>query len=86
MGSSEILQVVGALIILVAYWAMESGRISPHSPQYLWLNIAGSVLLGLLAVMDELWGFLLLEIAWTGISVRGLTKAYRGGAAESGPH
>lgn len=77
MGVSELMQVVGALIILVAYWAMESGRIGPHSLPYLWLNISGSVLLGVLAVMEQLWGFLLLEIAWTGISIRALLKPGR---------
>jgi len=74
VGVFELLQVAGAVIILVAYWAMESGRIGPHSAVYLWLNIAGSVLLGAIAIIGQLWGFLLLEIAWTGISIRSLLK------------
>ncbi len=83
MGYAEILQIVGALIILIAYWAMESGRIGPHSRTYLWLNIAGSALLGALAIAEQLWGFLLLEVAWTGISVRALIRTMSGRAPTS---
>lgn len=69
---AEALQIVGALIILAAYWAMHTGRVNARSLSYLWLNIIGSLILAVLAVIEELWGFLLLEAAWTAIAAHGL--------------
>jgi hypothetical protein len=74
----QLVQLVGALFILVAYASAQFGAMSQHSRMYLVLNIAGSVILGVLALLQSLWGFLLLETFWAGVSLWGLIQALRG--------
>jgi hypothetical protein len=74
----DILQVVGALLILAAFVATQADRLSQHSVTYLGLNVVGSVILAGLALHTENWGFLLLEAVWTVVSAYGLVQALRG--------
>ncbi len=75
---AQLVQVVGALFILIAYAAAQFGAMSQHSRTYLVLNVAGSLILGVLALLESLWGFLLLETFWAGVSLWGLIEAIRG--------
>lgn len=68
----QVIQVIGALMILVAYAAAQTGRWSTDAPIYLWLNLVGSVILALLAAMTENWGFLLLEAVWAIVTAHSL--------------
>ncbi len=72
------MQVVGALIILVAFAGAQFGKLDQHSRAYLALNLLGSVVLGVLAYLDEQWGFLLLEGVWALVSFWGLAQLARG--------
>jgi hypothetical protein len=74
----QLVQVVGALFILVAYAAAQFGAMSQHSRIYLLLNLIGSAILGVLALDETLWGFLLLETFWAAVSLWGLIQAVRG--------
>jgi hypothetical protein len=74
----QLVQVVGALFILVAYASAQFGTMSQHSRTYLVLNLIGSAILGVLALIETLWGFLLLETFWAGVSLWGLIQAVRG--------
>lgn len=74
----QLVQLVGALFILVAYASAQFGAMSQHSRIYLVLNVLGSVILGVLALIDSLWGFLLLEAFWAAVSLWGLIQALRG--------
>ena len=74
----QLVQVVGALFILVAYGSAQFGAMSQHSRIYLALNIVGSGILAVLALVEGLWGFLMLEIFWAGVSLWGLYQALRG--------
>jgi hypothetical protein len=76
----QLVQVVGALFILVAYGAAQFGAMTQHSRIYLVLNIIGSGILGVLALVEGLWGFLMLEVFWAAVSVWGLFQALRGPA------
>lgn len=67
-----ILQIVGAIMILIAFVMAQMRRMSPHSFSYLMLNFVGSALLGVLAARGQQWGFLLLEIVWAAVSLAGL--------------
>jgi hypothetical protein len=78
---AQLVQVVGALFILVAYAAAQFGAMSQHSRTYLVLNIIGSLILGVLALLESLWGFLMLETFWAGVSLWGLIQVVRGPAA-----
>lgn len=73
----QVVQIVGAVLILVAYGAAQIERLDPQSRLYLGLNLAGSLILGVLAAGTAQWGFLLLEGAWSLISLWGLLTPAR---------
>jgi hypothetical protein len=68
----QLLQVVGALLILVAFILAQFNRLEPRSYPYLWLNAVGSGILAWLAFADRQWGFVLLEGTWALVSLWGL--------------
>lgn len=68
----QLVQIVGALLILVAFTAAQFGAMDPHSRQYLVLNFVGSLILAVLAWHERQWGFLLLETVWAIVSLWGL--------------
>lgn len=71
------IQIAGAVLILVAYGAAQVERLDPQSRLYLGLNLAGSAILGVLAASTAQWGFLLLEGSWAAISLWGLIAPAR---------
>jgi hypothetical protein len=76
----QILQLVGAALILVAFIAAQRNAMSPHSVVYLALNLVGSVVLTGVALHGRDWGFLLLEVVWAVVSAWGLWQLSRGRA------
>jgi hypothetical protein len=81
----QLVQIVGALLILVAYAAAQFGAMDQHSRSYLVLNLVGSAVLAGLAWDERLWGFLLLETVWAAVSLWGLIQLLRGRALSAGP-
>jgi hypothetical protein len=79
----QVIQVVGALLILGGYAASQFGYLKASSRLYLLLNLVGSAVLSVLAWYEEQWGFLLLEGAWAIISAWSLAQVLRG--RESAP-
>lgn len=73
----QVVQIVGALLILSGYGSAQAGWLSTSSLVYLVLNLVGSAVLAVLAVHEEQWGFVLLEGVWAVISLVGI--ATRGG-------
>lgn len=71
------MQIVGALLILVAFAAAQFGAMDPHSRLYLVLNFVGSLILAVLAWHERQWGFLLLETVWAIVSLWGLQASLR---------
>jgi hypothetical protein len=71
----QLIQIVGALLILAAFVAVQFDRIHPTSRLYLTLNLIGSAILAVLAVLAEQWGFVLLEGVWAVVSAWGLFVA-----------
>jgi hypothetical protein len=76
----QLIQIVGALLILSAFTAAQFGAMDPHSRAYLVLNVIGSAILGGLAWDQRQWGFLLLEFVWAVVSLWGLVQLHRGRA------
>jgi len=76
----QVVQVVGALLILAAFAAAQFGRLDVESRLYLWLNLVGSIILAALAYHEEQWGFLLLEGVWAIVSAYSLVRGPRRGA------
>jgi len=60
----QVVQVLGALLILFAYAAAQFGALNQRSRAYLVLNLVGSAVLAVLAWYEDQWGFLLLEGVW----------------------
>jgi hypothetical protein len=72
-----LLQLTGAVTVLIAYVAVQLGRTQPTSWVSLSLNLTGSALLATLAAGDRQWGFLLLEGAWAMMSAWGVATRLR---------
>lgn len=78
----DVLQVIGAVLILIPFAALQFGRMAASAPAYLLLNLVGSVILAALAIKAEQWGFVLLETVWSLVAAWGLLRTATGG----GPH
>ncbi len=69
---ADLVQIVGALLILIPFAGQQLRGLSAASAVYLWPNLFGSAILAVLAAVDEQWGFLLLEAVWALVAIRGL--------------
>ena len=74
----QVLQIVGALMVLVAFAAAQFRLLDARSYPYLLLNVVGSAVLAVLAFEERQWGFLLLEGVWSLVSFAGLLARVRG--------
>ncbi|MEA2443985.1 MAG: hypothetical protein QOJ12_1277 [Thermoleophilales bacterium] len=70
----QVVQVVGAVLILVAFAAAQFGRLDVTAKSYLWLNLIGSIILAALAWHERQWGFVLLETVWSIVSAWSLLR------------
>lgn len=70
----QIVQLLGAMLVLAAFVLVQMRRLDPRGRAYLSLNFAGSGILALLAAADHQWGFLLLEGVWSLVSLAGLWR------------
>lgn len=68
----QLVQVVGALLILVAYVLTQFGVLDQRSLPYLVCNVLGAATLTVLAYLERQWGFFLLEAVWTAVTIRSL--------------
>ena len=78
---SQVFQIVGALAILAAFVAAQIDVFDVRSWSYLWLNLVGALILGIVAWHERQYGFLLLEIVWTIVSAWGLVTRTRSAQA-----
>jgi hypothetical protein len=74
----QVIQVIGALLILAGFGAAQLGAVRVDSRIYLVLNLVGSVVLAYVAAADTQWGFLLLEGVWALVSLWSLSRVLRG--------
>lgn len=73
----QLLQLVGALLVLAGFTLAQLGRMDPQSIPYLVVNLVGSAILAALALHEHQWGFLLLEGVWALVSLAGLVGRLR---------
>lgn len=64
----DAIQIVGSVVILVAFAGALLGRLTQSSYRYLVANAGGSVVLAVTAVIRSEWAFILLEGAWALVS------------------
>ena len=74
----QVLQLSGALLILIAFAGLQRGSMKPNEPAYLALNLVGALILTAAAIIDFDWGFLMLEIVWSLVSAWSLIQLARG--------
>jgi hypothetical protein len=75
--------VLGALAVLAAYAANQLRLIGPSNLSYSAMNFAGSAVLAVVAVVEEQWGFLLLEGVWALVSLWGVISILGDGSGSS---
>lgn len=56
---------LGAALLLVAYWLVSKDRIKGESAAFQLLNIVGSVILAVYAMLLGAWSSMALNIVWT---------------------
>lgn len=69
---SDVLQILGALMVLGGFALSQFHILSQQSYLYLLLNVIGSGILAVLAILMQQWGFLLLEGGWALVALWGL--------------
>lgn len=84
MHALDVLEIVGAITILIAFAAAQAGRLQQRTVTYQVLNLLGSGVLATIAAVQLSWGFLLLEGSWAVISLLGLISLARTSQRETG--
>jgi hypothetical protein len=84
---SQVASIVGAVLVLAAYVALQRGWLGREHRSFHALNFFGSALLTVVAIVDRRAGFILLEGAWALLSLPGMFVRARasGGDAGSSP-
>ena len=65
----QLMSVTGAVLVLVAFACLQTGKLDRRDLWFNVLNFVGSMLLGFVAVHDRRWGFIGLEFIWAALSV-----------------
>lgn len=73
----QIVSIAGALLVLGAYLAHQTGRMGREDRLYSLLNFVGAGLLAWVAIVDQRWGFIALEVVWALISLPPLIRPPR---------
>lgn len=71
----QLIAIVGAAAVLGAYLGLQRGWMRPHDRQYHILNFVGAGMLAYIAIIDQRWGFILLETVWALAAVPGMLRA-----------
>jgi hypothetical protein len=81
----QLVSIVGALAVLGAFAADQFGWVDPGRLSYALANFVGAGVLTAVAVLEGQAGFVLLQGAWSLISLWGAFVILRGGPAGRAP-
>lgn len=71
------IQISGSLLVLAGFALAQLGVLDHKSRVYLVLNVVGSAVLAIDALLGSQWGFLLLEGVWAVVSAVSLIAVLR---------
>jgi hypothetical protein len=74
----QVIQIVGSLLVLAGFALAQRGVLDQKSRSYLLLNLSGSAVLAIDALIERQWGFLLLEGVWAIVSAISLVGVLLG--------
>lgn len=77
MDASQVISIVGAVLVLAAFAALQFRKLGPQDRSYLVMNVLGSGSLAVAAAMEGLWAFVVLNTVWGLVSLRSLVVALR---------
>ncbi len=70
----QLIEIVGAVLILSAFVLAQLGRLATASLTYTVLNFVGAGILAFVAAFDGDTGFLLLEGVWASVSAYAIAR------------
>jgi hypothetical protein len=73
----QVVQIVGALLVLAAFLAAQANLLNQRAYTYLVPNVVGSAAMAATAVLTAEWGFVFLEGVWTLVSLYGVVDSLR---------
>ena len=82
----QIISIIGSLGVLAAYAANQFRWLTTTSLPYALLNLVGSGILAVIAIIERQWGFLLLEGSWALLSLGGVIQIARGHVPRGAAH
>lgn len=79
----QFISVLGSLAILAAYAANQFRWLNSASLPYMLLNLVGSAILSIIAIVEQQWGFLLLEGVWALLTLWSIIQYVKGNRVEA---
>ena len=73
----QVLSAIGAVLILGAFWALQTKRVGADHRSYQLVNLVGAALLATAAAMTHGWSFVVLNAVWALVALWALVRPAR---------